>query len=121
MNSLKMKGYYFLVVLLLTALCGGGYVMYQQQYKMAVHVTPESENDPEWPSKKKWFDASEWLSTPQYIKINDFYVINTRYVPIGDLNSDQIIFYLKKGINGSEKDFQSYLYYLIWIIKSFGN
>ena len=42
--------------------------MYQQQYKMAVHVTPESENDPEWPSKKKWFDASEWLSTPQYIK-----------------------------------------------------
>ena len=54
-------------------------------------------------------------------KINDFYVINTRYVPIGDLNSDQIIFYLKKGINGSEKDFQSYLYYLIWIIKSFGN
>ncbi|HBY4576654.1 TPA: hypothetical protein MIU62_01110 [Klebsiella pneumoniae] len=100
-----MKGYYFLVVLLLTALCGGGYVMYQQQYKMAVHVTPESENDPEWPSKKKWFDASEWLSTPQYIKINDFYVINTRYVPIGDLNSDQIIFYLKKGINGSEKRF----------------
>ncbi len=27
--------------------------MYQQQYKMAVHVTPESENDPEWPSKKE--------------------------------------------------------------------
>ncbi len=26
--------------------------MYQQQYKMAVHVTPESENDPEWPSKR---------------------------------------------------------------------
>ncbi len=26
--------------------------MYQKQYQMAVLVTPDSENDPEWPSKK---------------------------------------------------------------------
>ncbi|WP_281083852.1 hypothetical protein [Klebsiella quasivariicola] len=64
--------------------------MYQKQYQMAVLVTPDSENDPEWPSKKKWFDASEWLRNPQYIKIDDFYILNIKYVPIEKINDFRI-------------------------------
>jgi hypothetical protein len=57
-------------------IAGGAYYRYTQQYQMAVFVTPDSQDDPEWPSKRKWFDASEWLKTPQCIKINDFNVLN---------------------------------------------
>ncbi|MGG8275976.1 hypothetical protein PGR10_05365 [Klebsiella sp. 141198] len=71
---------------------------------MAVLVTPESENDPEWPSKKKWFNASKWLSTPQYIKIRDYYVINTQYAPI-DVDSSRIISELQEAIKSSKRRF----------------
>ncbi|MTH46248.1 hypothetical protein GJV78_08290 [Escherichia alba] len=60
--------------------------MHQENYRMAVIITPDSEDDPEWPGKHKWFDASEWLRMPQYVKINDYYLLNTQYAPVDNVH-----------------------------------
>lgn len=75
--------------------------MYQQQYQMYVRVTPDSENDPEWPSKKKWFDASRWFKDSNYVKINDTYLLNVEYIPIENLNDFRITLTLQEAIRRS--------------------
>jgi len=83
------------------ALILGGFYMYNQQYKMAIFVTPESEDDPEWPNKRKWFDASKWLKNSKYIKINEFYLLNIQYIPIRDLHDFSITLALQESIKDS--------------------
>ena len=75
--------------------------MHNRQYQMAIFVTPESEDDPEWPNKRKWFDASKWLQSGQYIKLNDFYLLNLKYFPIDDLHQFGITRRLQKAIKDS--------------------
>lgn len=75
--------------------------MNQQQYQMYVRVTPDSENDPEWPSKKKWFDASKWIKDSHYVKINDAYLLNVRYIHIEKLNDFRITLTLQEAIRRS--------------------
>lgn len=94
----KSRCILFLVVFLVAI---GGFHMYQKQYQMAVLVTPDSENDPEWPSKKKWFDASIWLRNSQYIKIDDFYLLNTKYLPIEKINDFRITRAIQRSIGDS--------------------
>lgn len=74
-KSLSILSVIFLVAL-------GIFYMYKKQYQMAVFVTPESENDLEWPNKKKWFDVGVWLRNSQCIKIDDFHLLNIKYIPI---------------------------------------
>ncbi|MEQ0103385.1 hypothetical protein ABLV41_01770 [Klebsiella sp. JN_Kp124] len=75
--------------------------MNQQQYQMYVRVTPDSENDPEWASKKKWFDASKWIKDSHYVKINDAYLLNVRYIHIEKLNDFRITLTLQEAIRRS--------------------
>lgn len=49
---LKSKIYFFITIALIIILLFGWMCMNKRQYRMAVLVTPESENDKEWPSKK---------------------------------------------------------------------
>lgn len=88
-------------ILILVVLSYGGYYMNQQQYQMYVRVTPDSENDPEWPSKKKWFDASKWIKDSHYVKINDAYLLNVRYIHIEKLNDFRITLTLQEAIRRS--------------------
>lgn len=78
--------------------------MNKSQYQMAVLVTPDSEDDPEWPNKRKWFDASKWLNSPQYVKIDDFYLLNLKYHPIDNRNSMGAIIALHHAIRDFSKN-----------------
>jgi len=89
------------VAIIFAVLTPGGYYIYNQQYQMAIRVTPDSENDPEWPSKRKWFDAKRWLKSPQYIKINEFYLLNTMYNPIDKPSYFGVTRRLKEGVKKS--------------------
>ncbi|WP_230979101.1 hypothetical protein [Intestinirhabdus alba] len=92
---------WFVLIFSLAVCSCGGYYMWQQQYQMYVLVTPDSEDDPEWPSKKKWFDASEWLKTSQYIKIDDAHLINKEYAPVDNLNDFSIMLKVQEVIKDS--------------------
>lgn len=98
---MKSKITCIVTTVLMIIFFSGGLYMHQQKYKMVVFVTPDSENDSEWPNKRKWFDASEWLKTKQYIKIDDFYLINSNYIPIDDLNVFGITHRIQSAINSS--------------------
>lgn len=74
--------------------------MYKKQYQMVVLITPDSESDSEWSSKKKWFDASAWLKKSQYIKIDDFHLLNIEYIPIKNKND----FLITRAIHRSIRD-----------------
>lgn len=95
------KQWVVLILVLILVLFGGGIYMYQEQWKMTVFVTPDSENDPEWPNKKLWFDASQWLKTTQYIKIDNFHLLNVKYAPIAKVNDFLIILTLQEAIKKS--------------------
>ena len=97
----KRKWEVLTFTLILVVLSYGGYYMNQQQYQMYVRVTPDSENDPEWPSKKKWFDASKWIKDSHYVKINDAYLLNVRYIHIEKLNDFRITLTLQEAIRRS--------------------
>lgn len=106
-------------ILILVVLSYGGYYMNQQQYQMYVRVTPDSENDPEWPSKKKWFDASKWIKDSHYVKINDAYLLNVRYIHIEKLNDFRITLTLQEAIRRSINLEPKLLDLLKWIIRFF--
>lgn len=97
----KRKWEVLTFTLILVVLSYGGYYMNQQQYQMYVRVTPDSENDPEWPSKKKWFDASKWIKDSHYVKINDAYLLNVKYIHIEKLNDFRITLTLQEAIRRS--------------------
>lgn len=96
-NSLAIAAFIYALIILS---CGGLY-MYQQKYQMYVRITPDSENDPEWPSKKKWLDASRWLKNQHYIKINDTYLLNTEHTPINNLSDFRISRAIHRSISKS--------------------
>ncbi|EIZ8586945.1 hypothetical protein MQY53_004567 [Salmonella enterica subsp. enterica] len=84
---------------------GGGIYMYQSQYQMSILITPDREDDPEWPSKQIWFDASKWLNMPQYIKIDDFYILNAKYHPVDFKTNFNVMETLKFAIQEAGSSF----------------
>lgn len=97
---MNLKWRLCMIVILLTLSFGVCY-MNNHSYKMAVFVTPENENDHEWPNKKKWIDASEWLRTSQYVKIDDFHLLNLHYTPVDNLNTISITARIQEAIDNS--------------------
>ncbi|MEG6303627.1 hypothetical protein UXP06_03350 [Enterobacter ludwigii] len=97
---IKFKWYWIFLTLTLIVILSITRVLYmhEQQYQMSVLVTPDNENDPEWPSKRKWFDASKWLRIPQYVKIDQIYLLNIKYLPIEDINDFDITLTLQDAI-----------------------
>ena len=90
-----------LTFLILALFSIGDIYMYHEKYQMAVFITPENENDVEWPNKRKWFDAHQWLSTQDYIKINDFFLLNLKYTPIKKLDDYRITLAIHRAIKKS--------------------
>lgn len=100
MNAIINK-FTLLILTIIAIFFSGGMYMYHEEYKMAVFIMPENENDIEWPNKKKWFDAHQWLSTPDYIKINDFSLLNLKYTPIKKLDDYRITLAIHRAVKKS--------------------
>ncbi len=99
MIKLKVLILTFIITFVIVLL--GGFYMHQSKYQMYVRVTPDSEEDSEWPSKKKWFNAAKWIEGSHFIKLNDTYVLNYKYKPIDELNDFRIARAIHRAIRKS--------------------